>query len=239
MLATWHTLAKTYAMSTPESQLPLHGLPLESAPALDLLAGVKVLDLTTSIAGPYAGQLLADMGADVVKVEQPRRRRRRRAWGPPFLRRRVAVVPERQPQQAQRHARLSAATPGRELLHDLVRTADVVIVNLVGARAAEARASIREPRCAPSKPRLIHVSLTGFGLEGARADLPCYDLIAEGYCGVMDLTGEADSPPQKVGTPAADLLAGMDAAYGGARGAVSTASATARAATSTSRWSTA
>jgi crotonobetainyl-CoA:carnitine CoA-transferase CaiB-like acyl-CoA transferase len=61
-------------------------------------------------------------------------------------------------------------------------------------------------------PRLIHVSLTGFGLQGSRADLPCYDLIAEGYSGVMDLTGEPDGPPQKVGAPAADMLAGHDAA---------------------------
>jgi crotonobetainyl-CoA:carnitine CoA-transferase CaiB-like acyl-CoA transferase len=61
-------------------------------------------------------------------------------------------------------------------------------------------------------PRLVFVSLTGFGMEGARRDFPCYDLIAEGYSGVMDLTGEADSPPQKVGTPAADLISGMDAA---------------------------
>ena len=59
----------------------------------------------------------------------------------------------------------------------------------------------------------MFVSLTGFGLEGARKDFPCYDLIAEGYSGVMDLTGEPDSPPQKIGTPAADLIAGMDAAY--------------------------
>jgi crotonobetainyl-CoA:carnitine CoA-transferase CaiB-like acyl-CoA transferase len=59
----------------------------------------------------------------------------------------------------------------------------------------------------------VFVSLTGFGLTGSRRDFPCYDLIAEGYSGVMDLTGEAESPPQKVGTPAADLIAGMDAAY--------------------------
>jgi crotonobetainyl-CoA:carnitine CoA-transferase CaiB-like acyl-CoA transferase len=60
------------------------------------------------------------------------------------------------------------------------------------------------------RPDLIHLSLTGFGLAGARADMPCYDLIAEGYSGVMDLTGELASDPQKVGTPAADLIAGMD-----------------------------
>ena len=68
-------------------------------------------------------------------------------------------------------------------------------------------------RCRRCAPIIVHVSLSGFGLNGARKDFPCYDLIAEGYSSVMDLTGEADSPPQKIGTPAADLIAGMDAAY--------------------------
>src|SRR5258706_6248735 len=70
---------------TPHEHQPLHDLPSRSAPALDLLAGVKILDLTSSIAGPYAGQLLADLGATVVKVERPGTGDDARAWGPPFL----------------------------------------------------------------------------------------------------------------------------------------------------------
>jgi crotonobetainyl-CoA:carnitine CoA-transferase CaiB-like acyl-CoA transferase len=92
----------------------------------------------------------------------------------------------------------------------MVRKSDVVIVNLVGR--VQKKLGIDYATLSALNPRLVFVSLTGFGLEGARSDFPCYDLIAEGYSGVMDLTGEADSPPQKVGTPAADLISGMDAA---------------------------
>ena len=78
-------IARVFAVSMPEIQLPLHCLPQKSAASLDLLKDVKVLDLTTSIAGPYAGQLLADMGATVVKIEKPDGGDDARAWGPPFL----------------------------------------------------------------------------------------------------------------------------------------------------------
>jgi crotonobetainyl-CoA:carnitine CoA-transferase CaiB-like acyl-CoA transferase len=103
-----------------------------------------------------------------------------------------------------------SADAGCGVLHDLVRAADVVLVNLVSR--AQRKLGVDHDALARVRPDLIHVSLTGFGLCGARADMPCYDLIAEGYSGVMDLTGEAESDPQKVGTPAADLIAGMDAA---------------------------
>ena len=91
-----------------------------------------------------------------------------------------------------------------------LKKADVVIVNLVGR--VQKKLGIDYATLSALNPKLVFVSLTGFGMEGARRDFPCYDLIAEGYSGVMDLTGEADSPPQKVGTPAADLISGMDAA---------------------------
>ena len=196
-------------MSTTEQQLPLHALPERSAPALDLLAGVKILDLTTSIAGPYAGQLLADMGATVVKVEKPRTGDDARAWGPPFLHGEslwfMAV------NRGKQSLTLDIAAPaGRELLYKLVAQCDVILLNLVAR--AQKKLGLDSQTLRAINPRLIHLSLTGFGLQGSRADLPCYDLIAEGYSGVMDLTGEAETPPQKVGTPAADMLAGSDAA---------------------------
>ena len=196
-------------MSKPEHHLPLHDLPLRSAPALDLLAGVKVLDLTTSIAGPYAGQLLADLGACVVKVERPGAGDDARAWGPPFLHGEslwfLSV------NRGKQSVTLDVNAPqGQELLHRLVGDCDVVLVNLVAR--AQRKLGLDSASLRRRNPRLIHVSVSGFGLQGERADLPCYDLIAEGYSGVMDLTGEADAPAQKVGTPAADLLAGSDAA---------------------------
>ncbi|MCW5235050.1 CaiB/BaiF CoA transferase family protein [Verminephrobacter eiseniae] len=196
-------------MSTPETPLPLHGLPAKSAAALDLLAGLKVLDLTTSIAGPYAGQLLADLGATVVKVEKPRTGDDARAWGPPFLHGESLWFMS--VNRGKQSLTLDMAAPaGRQVLRQLVAECDVILLNLVAR--AQRKLGLDADVLMGLNARLIHVSITGFGVGSSRADLPCYDLIAEGYSGVMDLTGEADAPPQKVGTPAADLLAGSDAA---------------------------
>jgi crotonobetainyl-CoA:carnitine CoA-transferase CaiB-like acyl-CoA transferase len=175
-----------------------------------LLDGICVLDLTTSIAGPYATMLLADMGAAVVKVERPGSGDDCRAWGPPFLDGEslwfLSVNRNKQ------SVTLDYSQPaGRGVLHDLVRRSDVVITNLVPR--VQRKLGVDAETLQSLRPDLVIVSLTGFGVKGERAEFPCYDLIAEGYSGVMDLTGEADSPPQKVGTPAADLIAGMDAAF--------------------------
>ena len=191
--------------------LPHENLPAPAGiPALALLDGVTVLDLTTSIAGPYASMLLGDMGARVIKIERPGRGDDCRAWGPPWLDGEALwfVSVNRNKQSV---ALDFSGSEGRNVLHDMVRKADVVIVNLV--ERAQKKLGVDYATLSALKPNLVFVSLTGFGLTGARRDFPCYDLIAEGYSGVMDLTGEADSPPQKIGTPAADLIAGMDAAF--------------------------
>lgn len=192
---------------TSSSHLPVKA----PSSGLKFLAGVKVLDLTTSVAGPYATQLLADLGAVVVKVERPEGGDDARAWGPPFLdgeslwflavnRNKLSVTLD------------YASEEGAEVLRDFVRVADVAIVNQV--ERTQRKLGIDCESLTALRPGLIHASITGFGLTGPRSDLPCYDLIAEGYSGVMDLTGDADSGPQKVGSPAADLLAGQDAALG-------------------------
>ena len=189
--------------------LPAECLPLKHAPGLDLLDGVVVLDLTGSVAGPYAGQLLGDLGATVIKIERPGAGDDCRAWGPPFLageslwylsvnRNKLAVT-------------LDISEPqGHATLLKMVAKADIVLVNVVAR--VQRKLGIDHAALSATNPAIIHVSITGFGLTGERADLPCYDLIAEGYSGVMDMTGEPDAPPQKIGTPAADLLAGEDAA---------------------------
>ena len=190
--------------------LPLDSLPAPAAPPVStLLAGVTVVDLTTSIAGPYATMLLGDMGARVIKVERPGAGDDCRAWGPPWLDGESLWFMSVNRNKESVTLDYSHAA-GRKVLHDMVRKADVVIVNLV-ARVQQ-KLGIDYAALKAVKPDLVFVSLTGFGLTGARKDFPCYDLIAEGYSGVMDLTGEADTPPQKVGTPAADLISGMDAA---------------------------
>jgi crotonobetainyl-CoA:carnitine CoA-transferase CaiB-like acyl-CoA transferase len=99
---------------------------------------------------------------------------------------------------------------GQQLLNQLVSQADVLVTNLLPKVQKKLLVDFNNLKVV--NPRLIHVSLTGFGLEGERSSFACYDLIAEGYSGVMDMTGEINQDPQKIGTPAADLLAGMDLA---------------------------
>lgn len=191
------------------SDLPLHKLPrIQPGEGFTLLSGVKVLDLTTSVAGPYATMLLSDFGAEVIKIEKPGGDDAR-MWGPPFLgkeslwfsavnRNKQSVV-------------LDITEPsGRVTVLNLARTADVVITNM----PPRVQKKLKLDRAAFSKVRsdIVFVSITGFGLSGRRADFTCYDLIAEGYSGIMDITGEAYGPPQKIGAPAADMLAGQDAA---------------------------
>jgi crotonobetainyl-CoA:carnitine CoA-transferase CaiB-like acyl-CoA transferase len=189
---------------------PLEELPrLPTGAGFALLCGVRVLDLTTSIAGPYATMLLGDFGAEVVKVERPGGGDDARHWGPPFLNGEslwFLSVNRNKESLALDYSRKE----GHALLLELVARSDVVVLNQLPRQQARLRTDYRTLNAV--RPDLIHVSLTGFGLEGAAADRPCYDLIAEGLSGVMDLTGEAESEPQKIGTPAADLLAGMDAA---------------------------
>jgi crotonobetainyl-CoA:carnitine CoA-transferase CaiB-like acyl-CoA transferase len=175
-----------------------------------MLKGLRVLDLTTSIAGPYATQLLADLGAEVTKVERTGAGDDTRAWGPPFTddgeslwflsvnRNKASITLDVQHSE------------GKAILDALIEKTDVLVLNMVPG--VQAKLGVDYARLHEKYPRLIHVSLTGFGTDGPRSGLPCYDLIAEGYSGVMDLTGEPDDGPQKVGTPAADLLAGQDVA---------------------------
>ncbi len=195
---------------SPAASLPFANLPaLQPGAGFNLLDGVRVLDLTGSIAGPYATMLLGDFGAEVLKVERPGGGDDTRGWTPPELDGEslwfTAV------NRNKRSLTLEWGQPeGAAVLRRLVAMADVMVVNQpprvlrkLGIAADQVRAV---------KPELIHVAITGFGQTGARADQTCYDLIAEGYSGVMDLTGELSQGPQKVGAPAADMLAGQDAA---------------------------
>ncbi|MER2534099.1 MAG: CoA transferase [Rhizobiaceae bacterium] len=192
-----------------EPQLPWRRLPLvEAGRGYELLAGCRVVDLTTSVAGPYATMLLSDFGAEVIKVERPEGDDAR-AWGPPFLegqalwftavnRNKKSVVLDIQ------------SDAGRSDLLSLIESADVLVTNQTPD--IQRRLGLDYETLHKTKPDLVFVSITGFGLDGARSELTSYDLIAEGYAGIMDITGTADGPPQKIGAPAADMLSGQDAA---------------------------
>ena len=153
--------------------LPADTLPTPApGTTLSMLSGIRVLDLTTSIAGPYATLLLADMGASVVKVERPGRGDDARGWGPPFLDGEslwfLSVNRNKQ------SIALDYANPvGLTALHALAKEADVIVVNQV-ARSQQ-KLGIDCATMRAINPKLIHVSITGFGLTGSNSDQPCYD----------------------------------------------------------------
>jgi crotonobetainyl-CoA:carnitine CoA-transferase CaiB-like acyl-CoA transferase len=194
------------------SEFPAHSLPVKSPGArFSLLEGVTVIDLTTSLAGPYGSMLLSDFGAEVIKIERPGTGDDSRQWTPPSYAGQSLWY-----QSINRNKRsvvLDFSThDGRELLYGLIKKSDVLITNQLPK--VQKKLGIDWETVRQVKPDLVYASLTGFGLTGARSEDPCYDLIAEGYSGVMDLTGELANDPQKIGTPAADLLGGSDVALG-------------------------
>ncbi len=190
--------------------LPYQQLPkVAQSSGFSLLEGVRVLDLSTSVAGPYASQLLADFGATVLKIEKTGGGDDARQWGPPFLN--GASLWFLSVNRNKHSMALDVSKPeGLEVLLSLLETTDVLVLNMTPR--VQQKLGLDYATLNKRFARLIHASLTGFGLAGRRSDHPCYDLIAEGYSGIMDLTGEVDSEPQKVGTPAADMLAGQDLA---------------------------
>ncbi len=181
------------------------------------LVGLKVLDMSRILAGPWAGQLLADFGADVVKVERPGSGDDTRAWGPPFLRdaegsETTDAAYYMSANRGKRSITIDlAAAEGQAVVRRLAARADVLIENYkVGglARYGLDYAALREVN-----PRLVYCSITGFGQTGPYARRTGYDLIAQAMGGIMSITGERDDlpggGPQKVGVAAADLMTGM------------------------------
>ena len=174
------------------------------------LAGLKVVELARILAGPWAGQTLADLGAEVVKVEAPAGDDTR-GWGPPFI---------TNPDGTRDAAYFHACNRGkRSIVADfadpadlarvkaLIAEADVVIENLkVGGLA---RFGLDHASLAADHPRLIYCSITGFGQDGPYAPRAGYDFIVQGMSGIMDLTGEPAGAPQKIGVAFADIMTGL------------------------------
>ncbi len=174
------------------------------------LAGLKVVELARILAGPWAGQILADLGAEVVKVESPQGDDTRR-WGPPFVDNGDGTHDAAYFHAANRGKRSVTAdfrTPeGKALVLNLISDADVVIENFkVGdlPHYGLDYASLKE-----AHPRLIYCSITGFGQDGPYATRPGYDFIVQGMSGIMDLSGRADGPPTKIGVAYADIMTGL------------------------------
>lgn len=181
------------------------------------LTGVRVLELARILAGPWIGQLLADLGADVVKVERPDGGDDTRSWGPPFVEGHDgASLSAAYFHAANRGKRSIAAdfesTDGQALLRRLAGHADVLIENFkVGglARYGLDAASLRA-----LNPRLVYCSVTGFGQDGPYSHRAGYDFIIQGMGGIMELTGAPDGEPQKIGVAFTDIFTGVYGAVG-------------------------
>ena len=176
------------------------------------LAGIRVVELARILAGPWAGQTLADLGADVIKVEAPEGDDTRR-WGPPFLTRdgeRTAAYFHATNRGKQSVVADFATPEGQALVRHLVADADVVIENFkVGGLA---KYGLDWPSLHAVNPRLVYCSITGFGQTGPYAKRAGYDFIIQGMAGVMSVTGPEGGQPQKVGLAVTDIFTGVYAA---------------------------
>ncbi|KAB0677979.1 CaiB/BaiF CoA transferase family protein [Aureimonas leprariae] len=187
---------------------------MPAAPGRAPLAGLKVVELARILAGPWIGQTLADLGAEVIKVESPGGDDTR-TWGPPFVER-----PDGRGGTERTAAYFHAANRGKRSvtcdfadaadlarLKTLIAEADVVVENFkVGGLR---KFGLDHASLAASSPRLVTCSVTGFGQTGPRAGHPGYDFLIQGMCGIMDLTGDPDGEPQKVGVAWIDIFTGL------------------------------
>lgn len=180
------------------------------------LTGILVIDLTRALAGPHAGMMLGDLGARVVKVETPDRGDDARGWGPPFVGGDDGDDESTYFLSCNRNKESIAldlkSDDGREVLTGLVERADVLLENFrpgVLDRLGFPTATLLE-----LNPRLVVLSISGFGHDGPEGGRAGYDQIAQGEAGIMSLTGSGPDDPQRTGTPIGDLLAGIYGAYG-------------------------
>jgi crotonobetainyl-CoA:carnitine CoA-transferase CaiB-like acyl-CoA transferase len=181
------------------------------------LAGLRVLELARILAGPWAGQMLADLGADVIKVERKSAGDDTRGWGPPF----VAAADGGHLGAAYFHATNRGkrsievdfeSDDGRRIVRKLAARSDVLIENFkVGGLA---KFGLDYANLSKENPRLIYCSVTGFGQTGPYAARAGYDLMAQGMGGIMELTGTPNGEPQRAGVPVADIFTGIYSVVG-------------------------
>ena len=173
------------------------------------LDGLRVLDLSRVLAGPYCTMVLADLGAEVIKVERPGVGDETRGWGPPYTGGEAAYYLS--VNRGKRSCALDLSTDdGRRLAFELCARADVVIENFKAGTAK--RMGLDRARVAERNPRVVYCSITGFGSKREPVGRPGYDFVAQAESGIMSITGEADGEPMKVGVAMVDVLTGLHAA---------------------------
>jgi crotonobetainyl-CoA:carnitine CoA-transferase CaiB-like acyl-CoA transferase len=173
------------------------------------LSGVRVLDASRVLAGPLCGQILGDLGAEVLKVERPGSGDDTRTWGPPFIGTQSAYFLSC---NRNKHGlTLDLARPeGIQIFHELVRRSDILLENFRAASAA--KLGLDPARLHAVNPRLIICSISGFGRKGPMSELPGYDFAVQALSGLMSITGPVEGPPSKVGVAVTDVLTGLNAA---------------------------
>ena len=175
------------------------------------LDGVTVLDLTRVLSGPYCTMMLADMGARVIKVEQPGKGDDTRAWGPPFQEGESAYFLSIN--RNKESVTLNLKHPdGRRVLDALIARADVLVENFRPGTLDRMGLGYRE--VSARRPDLVYCSISGFGQTGPRRSEPGYDAVLQGEGGLMSITGSDDGPGYRLGVAIADIASGMFAAYG-------------------------
>jgi formyl-CoA transferase len=181
------------------------------------LSHIRVLDLTRILAGPWASQTLADLGAEVIKIERPKSGDDTRSWGPPWLKSRDGRDTREAAyflsvNRGKKSVTVDLSKPaGQQLVRDLAAKSDVLIENYKVGDLARYGLAYDDVRSA--NPGIIYCSVTGFGQDGPYAQRPGYDFVFQGMCGLMSITGERDElpggGPQKVGIAVTDVLTGM------------------------------
>ncbi|TRL29083.1 CaiB/BaiF CoA transferase family protein, partial [Rhizobium straminoryzae] len=176
------------------------------------LDGIRVIELARVLAGPWAGQMLADLGADVIKVENPDGGDDTRGWGPPFVEGKdgenLSAAYYHSTNRGKRSIAVDFSTPeGQEIVRRLAADADVFIENfkLGGLK----KYGLDYESLKAINPRLVYCSITGFGQNGPYASLAGYDYIVQGMSGFMSVTGAADGEPMKAGVAIADIFTGI------------------------------
>jgi glutaryl-CoA transferase len=181
------------------------------------LAGLRVLELARILAGPWAGQILADLGADVIKVERKGPGDDTRGWGPPFVEGKdgkpIGSAYFHSANRGKRSIEVDfESDDGRRIVRKLAARSDVLIENFkVGGLA---KFGLDYKNLSPENPRLIYCSVTGFGQDGPHAKRAGYDLMAQAMGGMMDITGMPDGPPTKVGGAISDIFTGVYSVVG-------------------------
>jgi crotonobetainyl-CoA:carnitine CoA-transferase CaiB-like acyl-CoA transferase len=172
-----------------------------------VLEGIRVIEMTEALAGPYCAMLLGDLGADVIKVERPGCGDQSRGWGPPFVQNVSAYF-----LAANRNKRSLALDydrpAAREALHKLIGTADIFITNQPSLQSLEKRRL--DPQTLREKnPRLVYCAISGYGLESPRAGEAGYDIVAQAETGIMSFTGAESSEPMRYPIAIADMTCGI------------------------------